>query len=144
MRQARRIGLCLVLVFSSADAAFAQLTGPLADAMRQACPSKRLAFLNPGILGDGVDAFRERLPPRLRARVEAAARPGLATCEFGSPCVNGAYIRAAGQLGLTSRLAKAVCELPYACTAPFECSEVTRRPAGGAMVAGGVISETLA
>jgi hypothetical protein len=96
MRQALRIGLCLILLSASAEMAFAQLTGPFADALHRSCPSKRLTFLNPGILVDGIAAFLDALPPPLRARVEAAARRDLAKCELGSPCFNGAYIRATG------------------------------------------------
>ncbi len=91
------------------------------ETLRRQCPEKRLDWLNPGILIDGIDAFRDSLPKERAARIEQDASSDLAGCEMGAGCVNAAYIRAIGRLGLTRPLAASVCTMPYRCTAPFTC-----------------------
>ena len=94
----------------------------LAAELRHLCPEKRLDWLNPGILVDGVEAFRGRLPAAHRARLQRLAAPALGRCVAGAGCVNAAYAEAAEQMGLAARMAQTVCAMRYHCVAPFECT----------------------
>ncbi len=93
------------------------------EAVSARCEAKRLDWLNPGILVDGIDGWVEALPPEDKRRVEAHAKPALAKCEMGASCPNSAYIAAAEAFGMVDGLATAVCAMPYRCSAPFTCSE---------------------
>jgi hypothetical protein len=114
-------GLCLLVLSSSVQAQTGRRPISFTEALRHHCPTKRLDYLNPGILVDGVEAFRDALPGGTRRLIERLARADLDKCEAGATCVNQAYIRAAAQMRLSSRLAQAVCDLPYTCRAPFDC-----------------------
>ena len=118
-RRLRIAGLAAALLLTGSVASAKQPFFP--DELRAACSAKRLDWLNPGIIIDGVDAFKEGLPPALQHRLEALAKPALDRCEAGAGCVNAAYIGAARQLGRVGNLVTAVCALPYRCTAPFTC-----------------------
>jgi hypothetical protein len=87
------------------------------------CPKRRLDWLNPGIIVDGIDAYLAGLPPETRSDIERRAKPDLAKCEMGAGCGNAAYIRAAFVIGETAHMAQQVCrKTPYTCIAPFECT----------------------
>lgn len=87
------------------------------------CPARRLDWLNPGIIVDGIDAYLAGLPRETRTAIERKAKPDLAKCEMGAGCGNAAYIKAAFSVGETAHMAQQVCrQTPYTCIAPYECT----------------------
>jgi hypothetical protein len=87
------------------------------------CPTRRLDWLNPGIMVEGIDAYLAGLPKETRAEIERRAKPDLNRCEMGADCPNMAYVRAAFAMSELAHMAQQVCRsTAYTCIAPYDCT----------------------
>ena len=98
----------LVLLSVTAVAPSARAS-EFSDALRRACPAKRLDLLAYGNLLEAMQPFLRRLSPDRRSRLEQLAKPYFDACPMGFHCATDAYIKAARRMKLTPALLTAIC-----------------------------------
>jgi hypothetical protein len=114
---------CSVPLTSSEAESYAQSIKPFHQALARLCPQQHLENRTPGILDTIIEGYRDTLPARVASKLERAAQPICVESTAGVACLNIAYIRAAGKLQMTDRLAKAACESGYVCRAALDCAK---------------------
>lgn len=115
----------LVIVMGISLATFAVAKDPYTyeALLAKKCPQKHLEFMSPSELASQIDIFENGQSPSIQDKMDKTANveTSCANIEAGASCRNFSYVRAIGELNLTSRFAKQLCKVKFTCTSFDDC-----------------------